>query len=121
MYSFSLHHLLLLQSSDIEINPGPKKCSRLNFCHWNLNGIAAHDFVKVTLEAFIEANNIGIICLPETFLDSTIPFNDERLYIKGYVTSHFVITVALCNNSLSHFVIPDALCNKRLSHFVITL
>ena len=121
MYSFSLHHLLLLQSSDIEINPGPKKSSRLNFCHWNLNGIAAHDFVKVTLEAFIEANNIGIICLPETFLDSTIPFNDERLYIKGYVRSHFVRTVALCNNSLSHFVIPDALCNKLLSHFVITL
>ena len=114
MYSFILHHLLLLQSSDIEINPGPKKCSRLNFCHWNLNGIAAHDFVKVTLDAFIEVNNIG-------FLDSTIPFNDERLYIKGYVTCHFVITVALCNNSLSHFVIPDELCNKRLSHFVVTL
>ena len=50
------------------------KSSRLNFCHWNLNGIAAHDFVKVLLiEAFIKAKNIDIICLPETFLDSTIP------------------------------------------------
>ena len=32
MYSFNLHHLLLLQSGDIEINPGPMKSSRLNFC-----------------------------------------------------------------------------------------
>ena len=28
MYSFNLHHLLLLQSGDIEINPGPMKSSR---------------------------------------------------------------------------------------------
>ena len=77
--------MLLLQSGDIEINPGPMKSLRFNLCHWNLNGIAAHDFVKVTLiEAFIKANNIDIICLPEIFLDSTMPLNDERLYIKGY-------------------------------------
>ena len=61
------------------------KSSRLNFYHCNLNGIAAHDFVKLTLiEAFIKANSIDIISLTETFLDSTIPLNDERLYIKGY-------------------------------------
>ena len=77
--------MLLLQSGDIEINPGPMKSSKLNFCHWNLIGIAAHDFIKVPLiEAFIKANNIDIIWLSETFLDSTIPLIDERLYIKGY-------------------------------------
>ena len=60
MYSFNFHHLLLLQSGDIEINPGPVKSLRLNFCHWNLNGISAHDFVKVPLkEGFIKANNIN--------------------------------------------------------------
>ena len=53
------------------------KSAGLNFCHWNINGIAAHDFVKVPLtEAFIKANNIDIICFSETFLDSTIPVND---------------------------------------------
>ena len=63
------------------------KSSRLKFCHWNLNGIAAHEFVKVPLiEAFIKANNIDIICLSNPFLDSTIPLNDERLFfIKGYL------------------------------------
>ena len=74
-----------MQSGDIEINPGSMKSSRLSFCHWNLNGISTHDFVKVPLiEAFIKANNIEIICLSETFLDSAIPLNDETLYIKGY-------------------------------------
>ena len=57
VYFFNLHHLLLLQSGDIEINPGPKKSSRMNFCHRNLNGIATHDSLKLTLiEAFIKAN-----------------------------------------------------------------
>ena len=74
MYSFNLYHLRLLQSSDIEINPGPMKPSRLNFCYWNLNDdISTYDFVKVPLiEAFIKANSIDIICLSETFVDSSL-------------------------------------------------
>ena len=85
MYSFNLNHLLLLQSGDTETNPGPKKSSRLNFCHWNLSGIVAHDFVKVSLrETFIKVNNIDIIYLSGIFLDSTVPLDDERLDIKGY-------------------------------------
>ena len=60
------------------------KSSGRNFCYWNLNGTAAHDFVKVPLvKSFIKTNNIDIICLSETFLDLTIPLNDERLYING--------------------------------------
>ena len=31
-----------------EINPITKQ-SFLNFCHWNFNGIAAHDFIKILL------------------------------------------------------------------------
>ena len=86
MYFFNLHHLLLLQSGVIQISPDPTKSSRLNFYHWNLDGIAAHDFVKVPLlEAFIKANNADIICSSGTFLDSTIQLNDERLYIMGYL------------------------------------
>ena len=36
---------ILLISGDIETKPGPKKSSVIKFCHWNLNGLAAHDFV----------------------------------------------------------------------------
>ena len=39
--------LLLLRSGNIETNPGPKKSSVIKLCHWNLNGLAAHDFLKV--------------------------------------------------------------------------
>ena len=59
---------VLLKSGNIETNPGPKKSSAIRFCHWNLNGLAAHDFVKVPLiEAFITAHNVDIVCLSETF------------------------------------------------------
>ena len=40
--------ILLYFCGDIEINPGPKRSS-LTFCHWNLNDVAAHEFIKVSL------------------------------------------------------------------------
>ena len=78
-------HLLLLLSGDIETNPSPKRSSNIKFCHWNLNGLAAHDFIKVPLvEAFITSNNFDLVCLSETFLDSTIPNNDINIQISRY-------------------------------------
>ena len=78
-------HLLLLLSGDIETNPGPKRSSNIKFCHWNLNGLAAHDFIKVPLvEAFITSNNFDLVCLSETFLDSTILNEDVNIQMKGY-------------------------------------
>ena len=77
--------LLLFKSGDVETNPGPKKSSVIKFCHWNLNGLAAHDFLKVSLiEAFITTHNFDIICLSETFLDSTVSQDDENIMINGY-------------------------------------
>ena len=77
--------ILLVNSGDIETNPGPRKSSPIKFCHWNLNVLAAHDHFKVTLiEAFITTHNFNILCLSETFLDSTIDLNDENVNIDGY-------------------------------------
>ena len=77
-------HLLLL-SKDIEVNPGPKRSSNIKFCHFNLNRLTAHGFIKVPLiEAFITTSNFDIICLSETFLDSTIPNGDENIQFNGY-------------------------------------
>ena len=79
-------HLLLLLSGDIETNPGPKRSSNIKFCHWNLNSLVAHDFIKVPLvEAFITSNNFDLVyCLSETFLGSTIPNDDVNIQINGY-------------------------------------
>ena len=73
-------HLLLL-SGDTEVNPGQKRSSNIKFCHWSLNGLAAHDFIKVQLiEAFSTTGNFYIVCLSETFLDSTKTDGD----VNGY-------------------------------------
>ena len=62
--------MLILESSDIENNPGPRRSSFIKFCHWSLNGLVVHHFVKMSLiEAFITTYNLHIICLLETFLD----------------------------------------------------
>ena len=52
---------------------------------FNNKALAAHDFLKVSLiEAFITAHNFDIICLWETFLDSTVSQHDENITINGY-------------------------------------
>ena len=72
---------LLCCCGDIETNPGPKYSS-LTFCHWNLNGLTAHDSIKISL---LQAHNCDIICLSETFLNSSIESNDNRISIDGYI------------------------------------
>ena len=73
-----------MKSGDIESNPGPRKSSALKFCHWNLNGLVAHEFIKLSLlEVYINVNISDIICLSETFLDSSIPTDGNRLNIPG--------------------------------------
>ena len=77
--------MLLLESGDIETNRGPWRSSLIKFCCWNLNGLATHNFAKMPLiEAFITTHNLDIICLSETFLDSSIDVSDTRMNINGY-------------------------------------
>ena len=75
----------LLCHGDIESNPGPRKLKEntLSICHWNLNGITAHNFSKLTkLNVYISTYKHDFICLSETYLDSSIP--DNLIDIKGY-------------------------------------
>ena len=46
-----LYLTLTKRSGDIEHNPGPNfnSSQRFSICHWNLNNIAAHNFIKLTL------------------------------------------------------------------------
>ena len=82
-----IHHLWVYFipvkiSGDIEENPGrqSKPCSSLSICHWNLNSIPAHNFIKMSLlRASISINKFNIICLSKTYLDSSISSNDGNL------------------------------------------
>ena len=49
--SFWLQSLLVLLSSDVEINPVPTRTPKtsLSICHWNLNSMSAHNYVKLSL------------------------------------------------------------------------
>ena len=64
---------LLRLSGDIELNPGPKpnSCKIFSICHWNLNSITSHNFIKVSvLTAYNSIHKFDIICLSETYLNS---------------------------------------------------
>ena len=79
--------LLLMLSGDVEIKPGLlSNCKEyFSICHWNLNSISAHDYSKLfPLKVYIILHKFDIICLSETYLDSTIPNDDDKLQIPGY-------------------------------------
>ena len=73
---------------DVELNPGPKNTkssSYFSLCHWNLNSFPPHDFSKLSLiEAYITHLNFDMICLSETYLDSSNTDNDTRLNLKDF-------------------------------------
>ena len=78
---------LIKISGDVEENPGPKRYSAqyLTICHWNLNSIAAHNFIKVALlKAYLSVHEMDITYISETYLDSSVPVDDDNLQIPGY-------------------------------------
>ena len=53
--TFYIHHdwvyfITTKLSGNFEENPGPqpKSCESLSICHWNLNSIHAHNFIKLS-------------------------------------------------------------------------
>ena len=54
-------------------------------CHWNLNGLAAHNFSKIPLlQAISVSKNYDLICLSGTFLYPSIDSSDERITIERH-------------------------------------
>ena len=80
-----LHNInfLLLNVVDIESRSELRNNLTFKFCHWNLSVLAAHEFTKLSLYKFF-INHIDIIHLLETFLDSSVSIDDNRLRIPGY-------------------------------------
>ena len=53
---FWLDNIFLKLCDDVEKNPGPKPSSNQSFsiCHWNLNSISAHNYIKLSfLRAYL--------------------------------------------------------------------
>ena len=78
---------VLSQSGDIETNPGPVLSSNqgLSFFHWNLNSLSVNNFIKKDLViAFNTIHKYDILCLSETYLDSSYALDDNDLQIDNY-------------------------------------
>ena len=91
MFFFSLLSFIsvifLVLSGDIETNLGPDGgySNSFSFWHWNLNSIAAHNFVKMSLlQAYNAIHRFDIICLCETYLDDSYHTDDDQLGFPGY-------------------------------------
>ena len=71
---------------DIEVNPGPKNCSiSFSFCHWNLNSLTAHNYVKLSsLQTYNSVSKYDVICISETYLDSSVLSVESDLNFSGY-------------------------------------
>ena len=76
--------ILLVLSGDIETNPGPDPgySNSFSFCHWNLNSIASHDFIK--MQAYNAIHRFDVICLLETYLDNYYHTGNDQLAFPGY-------------------------------------
>ena len=82
LYHIGLHIHVVNLRSYVEKNPGPKSypAQYLAICHWNLNSIAAHNFIKIILlKACHLVHKMGIVYLSDTFLDSSIPVDDDNM------------------------------------------
>ena len=85
--------LLILLCVDAELNQGSKRAStgNISICHGNLNSISAHNYIKLFLrKACIAMYKFDIICLSETYLDSSTASDDNNLAISvhNFIHSH---------------------------------
>ena len=81
------YRLLLSLSGDVELNPGQKRnySNAFSVCHWNLNSRSAHNYATVfLLKAYIADHKFDIICISETYLDSSTPSDDSNLEVSKY-------------------------------------
>ena len=80
-----LQILLVLLSDDVEINSRRRHTPKasLSICYWNLNSISAHNYAKLSLlRAYLAFHKFDIICLSETYLNSSNSPDDETLEIS---------------------------------------
>ena len=87
--SFSLKHFLIafliLLSGDVESNPGPNNKQTLSVFHWNLNSISVYNFIKLSsIQALNSIHKFDLLCISETYLDSSISSDNPDLILDGY-------------------------------------
>ena len=78
----------LLLSGDIKTNPVPRRnlSNHFTICHWNLKSISAHNFANIQLlKTYLAVHKLDIVCLSETYLNTSLPFDNDNVNINGYI------------------------------------
>ena len=89
---FYFYGRLIELSGDVENNPGPnsKPDQSFSIYHWNLNSIAAHNFLKIhSLIAYNCLHHFDIFCLSKLYLNSEISSDNKNLDIPGFRLMQF--------------------------------
>ena len=56
-----------------------------SYCHWNLNSIGAHNFIKMSLlQVWNAIQRFYITCLSGTYLENSHDSDDDQLYFPGH-------------------------------------
>ena len=80
--------LISFVCGDVEliVCPENRNCGyNCPICHWNLHSITAHNFAIVNLlQAFNAIHDFDMICLPESYLDSFVSYDNDNLHIRDY-------------------------------------
>ena len=66
---FWLYNIFMKLCGVVEENAGPKPSSNQIFsiCHWNLDNISAHSYIKLSLlRAYLFTHKFDVICISET-------------------------------------------------------
>ena len=120
-----LYKLHISLSGDTEFNPGYKSnsCEKFSVRHLNLNSILAHNLSFSLLNAYLSLHSFDIICLSETYLDSTPLSYDPNLEVQGYdlITADYLSSVkrgGVCIYCKNH--LPLKLINISFLHECLT-
>ena len=79
-----MYFVTIKLSGDIKENPGPQPKSRgsLSICHWNLNSIPAHNYMKLSLLrahiSSISSNDSNLEVPGHTLVRADNPNNTKR-------------------------------------------
>ena len=81
-----VHALLIRQSDDIKMNPGPRPNPYHSFSmwHWNLNNLTAHNYLIVSLLGIPWYWEIWFECLSKIYLDSSNLSDDDNFNLPNY-------------------------------------
>ena len=77
--------VITIRSKKQTPGPRPNPCPSFSICHWNLNSLTAHNYLEVSLlRAYVAIRKFDVVCLLETYLDSSNLSDDDNFNLLGY-------------------------------------